>query len=87
MVLWRQSDAAALIGIAETSFDPPQPGPSRARFHAAGHAAREAWTGYVWPAPFMPGELTIDDLRARRQPRRGQRGVAAFWPRRDSPAV
>jgi hypothetical protein len=68
VVLWRLDHGAGLLGIAESVFDPPHPGASRVRFFSDDYGRWGEWTEYTWPkvtlADFLPGDMTIDDLRA-----------------------
>lgn len=68
VVLWRLDHGAGLLGIAESVFDPPHPGASRVRFFSDDYGGWSDWSDYVWPeialADFLPGDMTIDDLRA-----------------------
>ncbi|WP_306150570.1 MULTISPECIES: hypothetical protein [unclassified Roseibium] len=67
VALWPGSGGTPLLGIAETAMIQPGQESSRVRFFEPIAGKWTEQTGYVWPdislADFMPGEMTIADLR------------------------
>jgi len=68
VAVWQLPDGTALVGVAETSYDPPWPMDTRLRFFGFDGRDWSDWTSYVWPgvglADFLGDTMRIADLRA-----------------------